>query len=129
MRSLRLKVCAALLALAVLADTAFGAEPQLVLNGVTATGASSAVDTFGYKLIRVQIWSSLGATATVKIECSSVKAGSAAIATTPWFPVATITDPTTTGEYWSVPRTAQVRVNVTAYTSGTIFAVLEKYND
>jgi len=128
---LRVRVIAALLALVPLVFPQEAYAKSIVeLNGVVATGASPGVDTFGHKLIRAQIWSSAGSVATVLVQCrasSPISNPGAPVA--PWYTVATITDPSAAGEYWSIPRSAGVRLNVSAWASGTIYGVVEIYND
>ena len=86
-----------------------------LLNAVTTTGASSAADTADADYVRVQVFSAATSSCTVQIQQS--------INGTTWFPVATITDPTSTGEIWSVAPIAYTRANVTARVSGTITAI------
>lgn len=100
-----------------------GALPMCVaLDAVTTTGASATVDTFSHRLLRAQVWSAAGSVATVTVDMRSST-------TAPWFTVLTITNPSSTGEYWSVPRGYQMRVNVSAYTSGTISSTIERYKN
>lgn len=86
----------------------------------TSTGSTIAYAIASADTIRVQVWSSAGSVATVTIDVRSS-------GTAPWYTVATISNPSTSGEYWSIPRSIDVRVNVSAYTSGTISANLEAY--
>lgn len=97
----------------------------VVLNGVTAQGVSPTIDISGASFVRVQVWSSAGATGTVLLQVRSTRNNQTPVG--PWFTVATITDPNTTGEYWSVPVSMNLRVNVSSYASGTIFAVVESH--
>lgn len=102
-----------------------GALPMCIaLDAVTTTGASATVDAFSHRLLRAHVWSASTSVATVTIEVRSST-------TAPWFTVATVTNPANAsgGEYWSVPRCYQMRVNVSAYTSGTITATIERYKN
>jgi hypothetical protein len=94
----------------------------LALDQVTTTGASATVDTFSHRLLRAQVWSAAGSVATVTVDMRSNPSA-------PWFTVVTITNPSASGEYWSVPRGYQMRVNVSAWTSGTISATIERYKN
>src|SRR5689334_6040671 len=92
----------------------------LVLNAVTTTATSSTVNVATSDVTRVQVWSAAGSVATAQVECRSRSDA-------PWFACVPsgITNPDSTGEYWSIPLTMQVRVRVSAYTSGTISAAVE----
>jgi hypothetical protein len=94
---------------------------DIALNAVTATGFSTEYQCCGFDNVFVQVWSAAGSNATVLIECRADVSGS------PFFTAATITNPTSTGgQYYSVPPTGRVRVNVSAYVSGTITASIER---
>jgi streptogramin lyase len=114
MKAFRILLITALVALLALPASA---AVTTVLSAVTATGASSAVDTGNAEYVRVQVFSAAGSTATVTIEQSTNG--------TVWYTVATITDPSATGELWSVASVAYTRVNVTARSAGTITATVE----
>lgn len=88
-----------------------------VLNAVTTTGASPAQDTGNAKYVIVQVFSAAGSSCTVKIQQSTD--GSV------WYDSASITDPSATGEVWSVAPVAYTRVNVSARVAGTITAKVE----
>lgn len=92
----------------------------LMLNGVVTTGASDPVITQNWVDIDAQIWSAAGSVATVVIECKSYTSA-------PWYPCWTVTNPTATGVYYSLPRAAQYRLNVSAWTSGTIYGTIIVY--
>ena len=94
----------------------------IALNAVTTTATSSTFDVSKSDVIRVQVWSAAGSVATVQVECRSRSDA-------PWFACVPsgITNPDATGEYWSLPLTMQVRVRVSAYTSGTISASVETH--
>lgn len=73
--------------------------------------------------IRVTIYSDAGSTATVAIETSPTESG-------PWFDVTAgdpITDPSATGEQWSVPRANFCRVNLSAHAAGNIRATINAW--
>jgi len=114
MKAFRFLLVTALVALLALPATA---AVTTVLSAVTATGASAAQDTANAKYVRVHVYSAAGSTATVTIEQST----DASV----WYTVATITDPSATGELWSVASVAYTRVNVTVRASGTISAKVE----
>lgn len=98
---------------------------QTLLSGVTATGASTAMDTADADYVRVYVYrsdSASASTATVLIQTSSNG--------TAWFNVATVTNPTglnaTTGaggEAWSIPVDSYTRCYVSAWTAGEITAI------
>ena len=73
----------------------------------------------------VSVYSDAGSVATVKIETAPTVSG-------PWFDVTSsipITDPTTTGVQWAVPRAMFVRLNVSAWTNGNIRATIDSWTD
>lgn len=72
--------------------------------------------------IIVSVYSAAGATATTTISTAPTASG-------PWYVVATVTDPSATGEQWSIPRTNYVKFSVTAYTNGTIKACIGAWRD
>ena len=88
-----------------------------LLSAVAAPGASSAMDTADADYVHVQVYSAAGSTATVLIQQS--------VNGTVWFDVVTMTDPSATGEIWSVAPIAYTRVNVTAWAAGAITAVAQ----
>jgi hypothetical protein len=98
------------------------AKTTQALTDITGNASSNPVDTFGKKLIRAQIWSNAGSTATVVVEESSDT-------NAPWYTVATITDPDATGEYWAIPRAYRVRLRVANYVTGTVQGNIEVYDD
>lgn len=115
------KIVGLFLALAFLFQSSVRAD-GLMLNGVTTTGASAAVlgsaqDVYA---IDAQIWSSAGSEATVVIECRSYT-------TAPWWPCQTITNPNSTGVYYTLPMAFQYRLNVTNWVSGTIYGTIVVY--
>lgn len=111
-----------LLALAFFTAASFATADGLVLNGVTTTGASESVNASGQEIyaIDIQVWSTAGSVSTVLVECRSTT-------TAPWWPCATITNVDATGQYFSAPLAFQYRLNVTAWTSGTIFGTIILY--
>lgn len=95
----------------------------LMLNAVTTTGPSAAVNAAnqaGVYAIDAQIWSAAGSVATVVIECRSYT-------TAPWWPCQTITNPDSVGVFYSLPLAFQYRLNVTAWTNGSISGTLILY--
>ena len=114
MKAYRILLATALVALLALPASA---AVTTVLSAVTSTGASSAVDTGNAKYVRVHVYSAAGSSCTVKVQQS--------LDNSVWYDVATITDPSATGELWSVASVAYTRVNVTARASGTISAKVE----
>lgn len=90
-------------------------------TGVAANGRSNWVNVSKNLFIRVQIWSALGFVGDVTIDERSIPAA-------PAFPVATLANPVTTiGEYWSIPVTMYLSINVSNWVSGTLFAVIETH--
>ncbi len=114
MKAYRILIIAALVALLALPATA---AVSTVLNAVTTTGASAAQDTGDATYVRVHVYSAAGSSATVVIQQS--------LDNSVWYNVATISDPSATGELWSVASVAYTRVNVTVRASGTISAKVE----
>lgn len=119
------------LALALVALPVYGAEqmvvsttptsvPPIVCKGADANNygkyaasAASRVYSIGEAYTTViQVYSDAGSTATVTIDVAPTATG-------PWYTVATITDPSATGETWSVPRSKYARINVT-HTAGNV---------
>ena len=87
---------------------------------MAATGQTASYPTENADTIRVHVFSDAGSTSTVTIEQSLASGG-------PWFVVATITNPSATGELWSLPRANYTRVKVTAYTNGNIRACISAW--
>lgn len=92
------------------------ANRKTVLTAVGATGASASVSTGTQSSVSAHIYSASTSVATVKIEQS--------LDGTSWYVVATITNPTSAGELWAGPAAEFTRVNVSAWTSGAITAVM-----
>ena len=113
---MKAKILASVVLVALLASPAMGAV-STALNAVTGTGASAAIDTGNARYVRIHVFSAAGSSATVVIQQS--------LDNSVWYTVATITDPSATGELWSVASVAYTRVNVTVRSSGTITAKLE----
>lgn len=102
------------------AEAAVSMQRSDTTTSWTSTGATNAYPIATCDTVRVQIWSTAGSVATVTIDVRSS-------ATAPWYTVATVINPSATGEYWAIPRSIDVRVNVSAWTSGTILANVEGY--
>jgi hypothetical protein len=98
----------------------------VVLNAVSANTNSAVFDVSKASFVRVQVYSASTSSCIVLI---NMRANS----TAPWFTVATITNPTggaagtVGGEYWSVPLTMQIQIQVTTYASGNITAIIETH--
>lgn len=105
-----------------LAAASFVKADGLMLNGVTTAGASQPVNASGKEIyaIDIQVWSTAGSVSTVNIECRSYS-------TAPWWPCATINNVDATGVFYSAPLAFQYRLNVSSYTSGTIFGTIILY--
>ena len=114
MKATRIVLLTALVALLALPATA---AVTTVLAAVTTTGASAAQDTGNAKYVRVHVYSATTSSATVVIQQSTDNSI--------WYNVATITDPSATGELWSVASVAYTRVNVTVRANGAITAKVE----
>ncbi len=115
------KLACLVLALSFLFDGEARAD-GLMLNAVTSTGASeqvlaSAQNVYG---IDIQIWSATTSSATIVIECKSY-------VTAPWWPCTTVTDPDSTGVFYSAPLAYAYRLNVTNYNNGTISGTIVLY--
>ena len=85
-----------------------------LFNGVTSAVTSDSVDTSGYTGALVQVWSASGSVAQVVIEQKTDIPGS------PWTASGVITNPSATGEAWTVPPAGPTRLRISAYTSGAI---------
>jgi len=111
-----------LIALAIFAGFAFPLRAQtFLLNGATAAGPSSppwqlASSQFG----DVQMWCTGSCTGTIQVESSNSASG-------PWTlaPGSSAASNPTTAVLYSVSGGTFVRVNVTAYTSGSFFATVK----
>jgi hypothetical protein len=98
--------------------------------GVVAATVGSWFDIGKCDKAYVFVWAPAGAVANVNIEASSQATNAAPKTgpTTPAFVLTTIANPTATGAYYSIPVMSNVRVNVTAWTSGgSVYATLEGY--
>lgn len=103
---------------------AIGAVPAGTASADTLLAALNA-ETKAYPIgnasdIVVSVYSDAGSSCTVQILTAPTASG-------PWFNVTAstpITDPSATGEQWSVPRHAFVKVKVSAYVSGNVRAVI-----
>lgn len=103
-------------------------NPQRLLDGVEAEGPSEAVQVLGWEKVRIQIWgddgAGGGATATVQIETKTNDTDA------PWYVTGTTTNPTggggSGGAMWVIPAVGLVRVNVTGWSVGKVYAVLER---
>ena len=110
-----------------------GSNDTSTLKGKRATGASSWYDTSNAAYVRIYIYGS-GATVSTTLIQASANAfavnqdGGSTPINAPAFTVATITDASTTGEYWFVAG-GRIRVNVSAWTSGTVYATIEAYGN
>ena len=92
-----------------------------VFAAKVTTGLSDTYEADGFAAIRVQVWSTEGSTATVLIQQRSRDDNA------PWYTSATITNPSATGEYWVLPPSGDLRINLSAYTDGDIYANLERF--
>lgn len=124
----RLAICLVALAVACLPKTALASTGGTIalLSAATTTGVGSqpaaGTDVRDADVIHVQVWSAAGSVATVSVQCRSNTSA-------PWFDCVPggIVDPSTTGEYWDIPKTILIQCNVTAYTSGSINCQLETH--
>jgi hypothetical protein len=92
----------------------------VILNAVSADSDSATYDISKASTISAQVWSTAGSVGIVRLQTRSNAAA-------PWFTVTTITDPSTTGEYWSIPLSMQFRADLSGYGSGNITVVLETH--
>lgn len=104
------------LALILAGAATLSAATITVLDAVTTTGASAAVDTARSAGTFVHVYSASTSSATVLIQQS--------LDGTRWKTIVTITNPTSEGEIWSVEPTPYTRVNVTVRASGTLSALV-----
>lgn len=95
---------------------ACGATDTASSGAFAATADSAAYSTGEANYIVVNVYSLAGSTASVLIQTAPTSSG-------PWFTVATVTDPSATGESWSIPRTQFTRISVTR-SAGTVKACL-----
>ena len=86
------------------------------LNGVTATGAGSALAFSTTPGLQAHIYSTAGSSATVVVQGSTSSSG-------PWITLATVTNPSATGECYQGTPLPFMRANATARASGTLYAV------
>lgn len=104
---------------------------QLIKLNVQATTTGAWFDVSGADRILIHVWSLAGSTSTVLVEQvgqqTAVGTPQSPAVPDPAFTTVTITNPSATGEYWSVPTATNVRVRVSAYTSGSIYANIEAY--
>ncbi len=106
-------VFAALLAVLLTASPAFAVSYTL-LNGVTTTGAGTAIQTGVAKGVGCVAYSTAGSSATVTFEQSFDNAV--------FWTAATASNPTATGEPFVLPPMPYTRANATARASGTLWA-------
>lgn len=108
---------AILLVLAVLASAGTAtAATWTNLNGVTTTGAGSTLAFTATPGLQAHIYSSAGSSATVVVQGSTSSSG-------PWITLATVTNPSATGECYQGTTLPYMRANATARASGTLYAV------
>lgn len=129
----------AILAATLLAASSASAQVQMLLStttaplGSVAAGTANASTLLGalnaetrpYPIgnaseVVITVYSDAGSNATVQIQTAPTVSG-------PWFDVTSsvpITNPSATGEQWSIPRHAFVKVKNTAWVSGNIRATI-----
>ena len=95
-----------------------------------ARGSDPGFDISRASFVRVQVWSSAGSSAIVTFDERSSRTGDALVA--PWFTVTSpnnIVNPSVTGEYWFVPVSMDLSVNVPAatYSSGALCGNIETH--
>lgn len=124
--ALFLAACPAPAAVQVLQSTApanptiaCGATDTAGSGAFAATADSQVYSTGEANYIVLNVYSVAGSTATVLIQTAPTSTG-------PWFTVAAVTDPSATGEPWSIPRTAFTRISVTR-SAGTVKACLSAW--
>lgn len=98
------------------------AKFSLPAAGTTTTTTGDSLNTANADVVNVAVYSSSTSTAVVVIEQSMSS-------TAPYYTVATVTNPTSVGEVWTVPRTQNTRVRVNSISVGTVFGEIEAYND
>lgn len=115
----RSRISLAALAVAILALVALplSAATTTNLNGATTTGAGTALP-FASPGVQAHIYSTAGSSATVVVQGAMSSSG-------PWYTLATVTNPSATGEcYQGTTSFPYMRANATARASGTLYAVL-----
>jgi hypothetical protein len=91
------------------------ASATILLSAVAGPTTSAAVQIAGELDIVCHVFASAG-TSTTLLQTSLDNAT--------WFTVATVTNASTTGEQWSIPRCDWFRVNATAVAGGNLTALL-----
>lgn len=92
------------------------------LNGVTTTGAGTALALPNTPGVQAHIYSSAGSSATVVVQGAMSSAG-------PWITLATSTNPSATGECFQGTPFPWLRANATARASGTLYAVFRDLSE
>lgn len=108
----------AALAVAIMAPVALplSAATWTNLPGVTTTGAGSPIAFTSTPGLQAHIYSTAGSSATVVVQGAMSSSG-------PWLTVATVTNPSATGECYQGTTFPHMRANATARASGTLYAV------
>lgn len=111
-------------------QTAIFGVAGVAAGGRYPSNAANAYDVSRDDYIRVQIWSQAGSVAVINVDERSSQFGDAL--TAPWntVTVPSINNPSTTGEYWFVPVTMNLSINVVPgnYGSGTLLGILEEHS-
>lgn len=89
----------------------------MLLSEAASTGVSQPTAVGAAQSVFIHVYSASTSACTVLIQQSLDKIA--------WYTVATIVNPTSTGEMWRGPSLSNTRVNVSAYSSGTISAAVD----
>lgn len=92
----------------------------LLLNAVTADGSSLEKPVGPATTVIVSVQSAAGSTGVVVIEQKLPSASG-------WFTVATVINPSATGEVWRGVGGGRIRATVSGYVAGTITVALEAW--
>lgn len=103
-----------------------GAADTVQALGARANGSSAWYDTSGATYVRIYVYGSAAVTGVVTIQGTSSSYAYGTPVNTPAFTLATVTNPTTTGEYWFV-TSGRVRVTVSGWSAGTVYGLIEAY--
>ncbi len=98
----------------------------IAIDGAATTITSAVVDGFGYRMVGVQIWSALGSSAVININCRIAEAA-------PWYPCYTINDPGATyatgARYVTLARAYQYQADIPTWVNGNVYVYFERYSN
>lgn len=109
-----------------------GELPSCVaIDGATIDTTSATINTFGYRFLSAQIYSTGASTTTVNIECRSRSSATAPPTTVaPWTVCRTaVVNPDAAGIYVTLARAFQYQIRMSGTSAGTTTVIVERYND